>query len=286
MSSSRTQPALQPYLQGKIALVTGVTSGLGWGVAKSFAQRGAEVFGLSRREDRGHALEQEIRAAGQRFTFLTCDIADAAQCEAAVKNVLARSGRIDVLINNAGTGGARPVQRIEHMSEGEWDEVLATNLRAAFTLSRLVLPSMQAQRAGVVLNIASINAVIGVANMAAYNASKAGLVHFTNTLAVENAVHGIRAIAIILGGVRSEMNTFVADEMARSLRGADWQRSPESNARAAAQMGDPEEYGRALALLCSDDARPITGATIALDAGISAGAAASTLIYLGASDLV
>jgi 3-oxoacyl-[acyl-carrier protein] reductase len=274
---------MDPYLKGKVALVTGVSSGLGRGTAKAFAERGARVIGLARREDQGAALADEIAASGGSFRFRRCDIDNVAQCEATVGEILAAEGRIDVLVNNAGTSGERPVQRLEAMTEADWDSVLATNLRAAFTLSRLVLPAMQAQSTGVILNIASINARIAVANMAAYNASKAGLVHLTNTIAVENAGSGVRAIAILMGGVKSEMNTFVADEMARTLHGPDWTRSPESRAMQDDRSPSAEAYGRALALLCADDAALITGAVIALDGGATAGSIASHMIYLGAS---
>ena len=277
---------MQPYLQGKVALVTGVSSGLGAGVARAFAKLGAEVVGTARRAELGARLEAEIRDAGGGFSFETCDITDPQACESLVRTVQARHGRVDILVNNAGTSGERPVQRIEQMSEADWDSVMAVNLRAAFTLTRLVLPAMQAQARGVILNIASINAVIGVANMAAYNASKAGLVHLTNTTAVENAGRGVRAIAVILGGVESEMNAFVQTEMARSVRGPDWSPSPEGRARAAAHSGDPEAYGRALALFCSEDASVITGATLALDGGATAGVLASTMIYLGVSEAI
>ena len=274
---------MEPYLSGKVAVITGVSSGLGWGAAKAFAARGAHVVGIARRADRGAALAADIAAAGGAFNFLHCDIDDVAQCEAAVGETLASEGRIDLLVNNAGTSGEHPVQRLEAMTEADWDPVLATNLRAAFTLSRLVLPDMQARGSGVILNIASINASIAVANMAAYNASKAGLVHLTNTIAVENAGSGVRAIAILMGGVESEMNAFVADEMAKSVKGADWVRSPESRAAQNTRSPSAEAYGRALARLCADDAALITGAVIALDGGATAGGIASHMIYLGAS---
>jgi NAD(P)-dependent dehydrogenase (short-subunit alcohol dehydrogenase family) len=269
---------MQPYLNGKVALVTGVSSGLGWGTAIALAKAGATVVGLARRVDRGQALAAEIEAVGGRFEFTACNLGDVAQCQAAVNSALAKHGKIDILINNAAFAGDKPVRRIEDMDEDHWNKVLDTNLRAPFTMTRLVLPSMQEQHDGVIINIASINAVIGVANMAAYNASKAGLVHLTNTTAVENASHGIRANAIIMGGVESEMGSHVAGEMGRSVRGDEWS-APVRPTRGTAA----EDLGRVLSLFCSDDARALTGAAIALDGGASAGGIASSMIYFGAS---
>ncbi len=273
------------YLQGKVVLVTGVSSGVGWGISKAFARLGAQVVGLARRADRGAALESEIKPLGT-FRFMPCDIRDPTRCEAVVQDVLAREGRLDCLINNAATQGERPVRAVQEMTEEDWDDVMATNLRAAFTMSRLVLPSMQKQKAGVLLHISSVNAVIGVANMAAYNASKAALIHLSNTIAIENLRLGVRSNAIILGSVKSEMSSSFRLQAGRRMRGPDWKPSETAAARQNKFSGDPEEYGRALALFCSDDARIITGATIAFDAGVSAGALSSTLVYLSAADRI
>ncbi len=273
---------MEPYLEGQVAIVTGVSSGLGWGVAKAFAKLGAKVVGMARRAERGAALAEEIGRDGGAFSFVECDVGDPDQCRRAADAVLASHGRIDVLINNAGTSGANPIRRLEQMTESDWDSVMQVNLRGAFTMTRLVLPTMQSQGRGVIINIASMNAVIGVANMAAYNASKAGLVHLTNTTAVENLGSGVRAIGVIMGGVESDMADHVSLEMGRSVRGQQWRRTAERRGH----RPDAEAYGRALALFCSDDAGIITGATIALDGGASAGALASRMIYLRASESI
>src|SRR5690606_20295129 len=126
------------YLKDKVAVITGVSSGLGRGVAKSFAALGAQVVGLARRADRGAELQAEIATTGGRFDFATCDITDPAQCKDAVAGAIERHGRIDILINNAAITGDKPVQPIEQMDEADWDTVFATNLRAAFTMTRLV----------------------------------------------------------------------------------------------------------------------------------------------------
>lgn len=271
-------------LEGKVALVTGVTSGLGVGVARVFCQAGCHVVGLARRTDRGEALEKELREEGGDFRFRTCDVTKESELEAVVQELLADKGRIDILINNAGVGG--PVKPVETISQAEWEEVIATNLSAIFTLCRLVLPTMQKQQDGVILNIASINAVLGVKFMTPYNAAKAGLVHFTNTMAVENVPHNVRANAIILGGVRSEMSDDVSQRMGKAIRGPDWEQSPETAASRAEHSMVPEEAAWSLAVLCMDKARLITGAAIALDRGMSAGGAASDAILGHSAELI
>lgn len=273
------------YLDGKVAIVTGVSSGLGWGTTKALASVGAKVVGLARRTERGAELSREIKKAGDAFRFIQCDLSNVSDCERAVSETVEAYGRVDILINNAGTHSDEMLP-VEKVDEAEWNRVLDINLRAPFTMCRLVLPVMQAQRSGVILNIASINAKIGIANMAAYNASKAGLVHLTNTIAVENADNNVRANAIILGGVPSEMNAQTSAAMGRSLHGADWEPEPKFVEERPSGMMDAFSAGRALAALCMDDASLYTGATIALDGAMTAGKSASTFIYMGSAGLL
>jgi NAD(P)-dependent dehydrogenase (short-subunit alcohol dehydrogenase family) len=144
-------------------------------------------------------------------------------CRKAVDVAIDTYGRLDVLINNAGSPGPRPVQPSHLVTEGEWDEVIDTNLKGSFFCSRFAIASMRAAGGGVILNIASINAVQAIARMAAYNASKAALLHLTRSLAIEYGDDNIRVNAVVLGGGKTEMATLVADEMAKSVRGSTYQ---------------------------------------------------------------
>lgn len=284
MTSDPGSPAGRPastdrLLDGKVAVVTGVTSGAGRGIASVFASRGAAVVGMARRRELGEALERDVDAAGGELTFVAGDVTRAADCDAAVQRALDRYGRLDAVVNNAGTAGPRPVEPAEEVEELDWRAVLDVNLTGTFLMCRAALPHLLAQGDGVILNVASINAVVGVANMAAYNSSKAGVVQLSRTLAVENAGRGVRVNAVILGGVRTDTAAEIRTAMARHVLGPEAPLPDTGPARGV----DPEEVGRALSLLCTDDARMITGAAIELDGALTAGGPASKWIYQGAA---
>jgi NAD(P)-dependent dehydrogenase (short-subunit alcohol dehydrogenase family) len=267
---------------GKVALVTGVTSGLGRAVARRFALQGAAVLGVARREALGRELEKELRDAGGALRFVAADVRRVEDCRRAVDAALGAFGRLDVLVNNAGVEGDPPVQPSHGVTEEQWDAVVDTNLKGAFFCARFAIPAMIEQGGGVILNIASINAIEGPARMAAYSASKAGLVQLSRTLAVEYLAEGIRVNAIILGGVASEAQERSTRAYARFVRGEEAVDTP---AAPAAFLQDPDDVARALALLCEADAAPISGATIAIDRTMTAGLMASTLVYMTSAGL-
>ncbi|MGE0741775.1 MAG: SDR family NAD(P)-dependent oxidoreductase [Hyphomonadaceae bacterium] len=266
---------------GKTALITGVSSGLGEGAANVFAGYGARVIGVARRADRGEALARRIKDAGGDFTFVGGDLNDETTRQSILK---ACGGKLHILINNAGVGG--DLAPIENYNVAEWDNTISTNLTAVFHLCRMAVPLMRAQRDGVILNIASINASIGVTKMAGYCAAKAGVVHLTKVIAAETVADGIRANAIILGGVASEMNRETSIRMAKSATGSATGPSDAKLEAYRAMMMQPEDVARSLAALCLPEAALITGSEIAIDRAITAGVAASAMIHGGAASLM
>jgi NAD(P)-dependent dehydrogenase (short-subunit alcohol dehydrogenase family) len=251
-------------------------------MAAVFAERGAHVVGVGRREELGRRLEQEVRDAGGALSFLAADVSRPAGCAAAVAHTVATFGRIDVLINNAGVEG--PVGHFHELTEEEWDATIDINVKGAAFCCRYAIPHMLEQGGGLVLNVASINAVEALAHMAPYNASKAAVVQLTRSLAVEYLAQGIRANTVILGGVAGGTNERSRDALVR-LMGASTSREQAPGTADASpprpnMMQDPREVAGVFALLCSDEARLITGATIALDRAVTAGFSASTLIHL------
>ena len=273
-----------PYLADKVAVVTGVTAGLGKHVARVFTERGAKVVGVARRAELGEKLAAEIRASGGVFDFVAGDVSQEADCRRIVEAAMSRYGRIDALVNNAAISGA--IVGIHEMSTEEWDRVHGLNLRGVFMLTREALAPMRAQRRGVILNIASVNGVIAVAQMSAYNASKAGLIHFTNSIAVESVDFGIRANCIIIGAVPSPMSFDTGAEIGRLTRGTDWSPSKDYRTRYGMRANPGAKVARALSLLCMDDADTITGAVIAIDGGVSAGLLGSQMNYLTCAQLL
>jgi NAD(P)-dependent dehydrogenase (short-subunit alcohol dehydrogenase family) len=271
-------------LAGQTVLVTGVSSGLGDGIARVFCGYGAHVIGVARRADRGEALCSQIMEAGGAMTFVAGDITDADCRQRAVAACLAVNGRIDVLINNAAAGGS--LAPVGEYDPADWAQTLDVNLSAAFHLCQLAMPLMRTQRDGVILNIASINAKFGVTKMAAYCAAKAGLVHLTKVIAAEGVDANVRANAIILGGVASEMNLATTLAMAKSATGSSALPPQERLAQYSAMMMRPEDVAAALATLCLPEAALITGSEIAIDRAMTAGAAASALIHGGAAALL
>jgi NAD(P)-dependent dehydrogenase (short-subunit alcohol dehydrogenase family) len=271
-------------LKDKIVIVTGVTSGLGVSLAKILAARGATVIGTGRRAERGDAVAAEVRAAGFRMDFIEADVARVEDCKRVVDTTAQRYGRIDGLVNNAGVVGDRPAVPAHDLEEAEWDKIVDINMKGVFFMCRYALKYMRAQKAGSIVNIASMNAVIGLANMIAYNSAKAGVVHMTRTLAVENVAENINANAILLGGVASEGGDACRTAFGQMLRGPDWR--PSHPQEESASSMDPAQVARAVSLLLSDDGRLITGGAIPIDLAATSGALATHLVYLGAAEML
>ena len=196
-------------LVGQVALVTGASSGLGRATAVALAQAGADVALLARSEPDLRQVVDEIAAAGRRGLVLPLDLANAAHITDAVTRTLAAWGRIDVLVNAAGTDVPGPV--VELATE-DWDHVLDVNLRAPFVLAKAVFPHMQQARRGTIVNVSSVAGKRGWANAAAYCASKFGLTGFTQALAAEGKAHGIRACVVYPGGMATNWGVWSSDE--------------------------------------------------------------------------
>lgn len=268
-------------LAGRVAVITGSTSGLGRATAELFARRGAHVVGAARRARLGNEIAETLRAEGASASFVEADVRRVADCRRLVETALERHGCVDILVNNAGFEGDPPVCDSHLATEEHWDDVMDTNLKGAFFCASFCLKSMQPTGRGVILNVSSINALSGPAKMAAYSASKAGLVQLSRTLAVEYALDGIRVNAVVVGGVDTPQAERTRRAIAEHMRGGE---APAGPRRRNRLVYEPVEVARVLALLCRDDA-DITGATIAVDRGMSAGTMVSTMIYMTSSGL-
>lgn len=187
-------------LTGKVALVTGGGRGLGEAICRMLGTEGAIAIVADIREELAETIALEIQADGGKAKAMRLDVCDEQQVETAVAEIVSEFGRLDILINNAGTDVTLPV---DELTIAEWDRVLAVNLRAPFVLSKQVLPTMQQQKRGHIVNIASTASKRAWANASAYHASKWGLLGFSHALHVEARPHGIKVTAVLAGGMQT-----------------------------------------------------------------------------------
>ena len=277
-------------VKNKTAIVTGTTSGLGRSVARVWAAQGANVVATGRREELGRELEKDASEEGHELVFVAGDVARTADCRAAVQTAAERYGGVDILVNNAGIEGV--VSHTHEVGDEDWDAVFDTNIGGAFRMARAVIPVMKERGGGTILNIASINGMEApLAHMAAYNSSKAAVVQFSNTLAIEYLLDNIRSNAIILGGVReTELGTGsrTQEALAKIMRGPDYVRPPANQDDPLSDfvLQDPDEVAGMLSVLCSDAMRLMTGAAIALDRAMTAGFTGSMFVHLSTANML
>ena len=247
-------------LEDKVAIVTGASSGIGHAAAILFAQHGARVVVAARRKAPLHALAEAIAERGGRAIACAGDVADEDFARRLVEVAHSELGGLDVAFNNAGTLGAMgPTTGVDRSA---WDDTMATNLTSAFLAAKFQLPAMQRRGGGsIVYTSTFVGHTVGFAGMAAYAASKAGLIGFTKALAVEAAEHGVRVNALLPGGTDTPMGRTVA----RSPEERDHVRS----LHALKRLATPEEIARAALFLASEDASFTTGSALLADGGLS-----------------
>jgi len=200
---------MEKNLSGKVVVVTGAGSGLGAATARAFGCAGAQVVCLDVNEDNAQRVSSGLRTENVSCTALACDVSDAQSVANAVEQVIEAHGRIDILVNNAAVDHTLSVA---DMSIAQWDQVIGVNLRGPFLLSKAVLPHMQQQKDGHIVNVASTAATRAWANASAYLASKWGLVGFSRGLGVEGRPFNIRVTTIIPGGMRTHFFDRFADQ--------------------------------------------------------------------------
>jgi len=256
-------------LQNRIALITGSGRGIGRAIAQLFAKEGAAVFLTARTEKELAAATNEISASGGRAAYTTADLSQEADCARVISTATAKFGRIDILVNNAGHYG--PVVPVEDYPLAEFDKVIAVHLRAAFLLSKLVLPGMYARKSGVILNISSLSAKAAYAWGSAYAAAKAGMLGLTRVTAAEAARKGVRVNAICPGPVtETRMSKELGADLAEKLGvSAEDQLAGFLNGILQGRGQTTEEIARAALFLCSDQSSAMTGQSINVDGGVA-----------------
>ncbi len=247
-------------LANNVAIITGAASGIGRASALLFANEGAHVVMIDLDEERGIAAVRDVEGAGGAATFRCCDVSDAAQVEETVNDVLDTHGRINVLFNNAGVDLSKDI--VDTTPE-EWDRVLAVNLRSVFLMMRAVIPSMKRRGSGSIINTASGVGIRPRPTLAAYCASKAGIIALSKAAATELGADGIRVNAICPGMIDTAMNRRVIDSNPDP---------EEALARMMAnyplgRMGTVEEVAHAALFLASPESGYVTGTAFAVDGG-------------------
>jgi len=251
-------------LEGKVALVTGGTSGIGSATAIRFAGEGAAVAITGRNSERGEQVVNEIVANGGEAVFICSDVRSAEDCRRAVDEVLKRFGRIDVLFNNAGVFHPKSVP---DCTEEEWDETIDSSLKGAFLMSKFVLPSMIEQGSGSIIHTSSGWGILGGDKAAAYCAAKGGLIVMAKAMAIDHGPDGIRVNCVCPGDVLTPMLPDDAEK--RGMAWEDYAVGAED--RPLGRIGTPEDIANAVLYLASDESSFVTGEALVVDGGGVAG---------------
>ena len=243
-------------LEGKVALVTGGSRGIGRGIVERFLEEGATVaFTFVSNPDKANVAAAELGAKGGKVVAIQSDAGDFNAAQAAVEQVVNDLGKLDVLVNNAGITRDQLLMR---MSEADWDQVIATNLKSVFNMTKAVMRTMLKQRSGSIINMSSVVGVKGNAGQSNYAASKAGIIGFTKSVALELGSRNIRSNSIAPGFIETEMTGALDEKVVEEWR----------QAIPLKRGGTPTDVANACVFLGSDLSAYITGQTLHVCGGM------------------
>jgi len=244
-------------LQGRRALVTGSSSGIGAGVALAFAREGADVvinYPTPKQREAAEAVAEQVRAAGRKSEAIQADVSEPAQVTRLVESSVATLGGIDTLVNNAGIAGT---SNVEDMAIDEWDRMIAVHLRSVFLVTRLVLPMMYRQNSGKIVNTASQLAYKASPGLSHYVAAKAAIVAFTRCLALEIGTRNVNVNCVAPGATRTALIADIADDLMTKIRAS----IPKG------RFGEVNDIVPSYVFLASDEARFYQGQCISPNGG-------------------
>lgn len=245
---------------GKVVLVTGSSRGIGRATALKLASLGADVVVNGTKLDAVKTVSKEIESMGRKSIAVAADVSNHRHVGSMINSVIKKFGKIDILVNNAGIVNQGPFLGLE---EREWDRLISVDLKGVFLCSKEAAEFMTKQKSGRIVNIASIAGLMAFQGLAHYCSAKAAVINFTKEIALELAPFGINVNAVAPGAIETDMTKSIKDDPA-TLR-AMLSRIP------MGRLGKPEEIASAVAFLASDEASYITGATLVVDGGWTAG---------------
>ena len=244
-------------LSGKVAIVTGGNGGIGFGIAEGLARAGADIIVAARNERKTASAARQLQELGVRVLGVATDVAEEESVTSMVKTSLDRFGRIDILVNNAGISIRKPPQ---DFTLAEWSRVIEINLTGTFLCSREVYTHMAEQGGGKIINIGSMTSIFGSDWVAAYSASKGGVVQLTKSMAVAWAKDNIQVNAILPGWIHTDLTAAIRDQFP--------QRYAHISSRIPhGRWGEPEDMGGTAAFLASRASDYVTGVAIPVDGG-------------------
>lgn len=241
-------------LSDRVAVITGVNSGIGRRTAELFGEQGAAIVGADVRTDRMDELKSHAEASSSEFLGCRCDVRDAASVKSVFSEAVKRFGRVDIVVNIAGVSSDRPITLT---SDEEFDRVMDINVKGVFNFCKFATPYFKKQKHGVIINTSSITGIYGSGMGCPYTASKAAILGLTKSLAIELAPWNVRVNAVAPGVINTEMVAMLSDRERKSF----------VNTIPLRRMGEADDIARAMLYLASDWASYVTGATICVDGG-------------------
>lgn len=248
---------MESKMTGKVAIVTGGSSGIGRASAIAFGKAGANVVVAARREAEGEETVKLIRESGGEGLFVKVDVTKAADVEAMVNKTIEAYGRLDYAFNNAGSGNAGA---IVDLTEADWDYEVNVNLKSIWLCMKYEIPAMKESGGGAIVNMSSQGALLGTANYGAYGAAKAGVIALSRAAAAENSAAQIRINSVSPGAVKTDLWVDAPPEMLDQVAAG----------IPLKRIGKPEDIAEAVVWLCSDGAGFVTGHNLVIDGGFTA----------------
>lgn len=261
---------MERAFENKTVFITGAAAGIGLEIVRKFASQGAHVILTDKDGEKAHAVSVELRKTGFQVTGMACDVSQEEDIKAAIDHTILQNGRLDILVNNA---GFQHVSLIEDFPTGQFEAMIKVMLTAPFITTKLAFPIMKKQNFGRIINMSSINGIIGFAGKAAYNSAKHGLIGLTKVTALEGAAWGITANAVCPGYVDTELVRGQLQSLA-TTRGISEEDALNDVILAMVpqkRLLTKEEIAASVTYLCTDSARGITGQSIIIDGGYTVG---------------